>query len=684
MRNTLFGILFLFILPLQAHQKLPYLQKQGSTTQLMVDGKPFLVIGGELGNSSASSIEDIERIFPKLQRMGLNTVLVPAYWDLTEPQEGKFDFTLTDKVIQQARANDLKVVFLWFGAWKNSMSCYAPIWFKEDYKKYPRAYTKAGKPLEIASSFSENVFQADSRAFSQWMKHIASVDKEEGTVIMIQIENEIGMLEDARDYSKEADKLFYAPVPSLFIGYLQKNKRSLHPEMLAKWESQGFKKKGTWQEVFGADVYTDEIFMAWPYAQYVERMAKLARSIYNIPLYVNAAMNSRGRKPGEYPSAGPLAHLIDVWHYAAPNIDFLAPDLYDKGFVDWVAKYKLHNNPLFIPEIRLEDNDGVRAFYVFGADVYTDEIFMAWSYAQYVERMAKLARSIYNIPLYVNAAMNSRGRKPGEYPSAGPLAHLIDVWHYAAPNIDFLAPDLYDKGFVDWVAKYKLHNNPLFIPEIRLEDNDGVRAFYVFGEHDAIGFCPFSIESGSDRADAPLVQSYIKLKELMPLLTKYQGKGVMNGLLFDEENKERILSYDDLEITCRHYFTLPWDPRARDGTVWPEGGGVLLRLAPDEYIVAGSGLVLEFKKQGENKMKSSPALGEDGFASVGGKASKTENSWQGGMRAGIGSVDEVNVNEDGSLKYIRRLNGDQDHQGRHVRIPVGEFSILHVKLYEYK
>ena len=100
----------------------------------------------------------------------------------------------------------------------------------------------------------------------------------------------------------------------------------------------------------------------------------------------------------------------------------------------------------------------------------------------------------------------------------------------------------------------------------------------------------------------------------MPLLTKYQGKGVMNGLLFDEENKERILSYDDLEITCRHYFTLPWDPRARDGTVWPEGGGVLLRLAPDEYIVAGSGLVLEFKKQGENKMKSSPALGEDGFA----------------------------------------------------------------------
>ena len=198
------------------------LQKQGTATQLVVDGKPFLILGGELGNSSAACTEDIERIFPKLQRMGLNTVLVPAYWDLIEPQEGQFDFTLTDKVIRQARQNDLKVIFLWFGAWKNSMSCYAPLWFKENYKKYPRAYTQKGKPLEIASAFSENVFQADNRAFSGWLKHVAAIEKEEGTVIMIQIENEIGMLEDARDYSKEANALFNAPVPAELMSYLQK------------------------------------------------------------------------------------------------------------------------------------------------------------------------------------------------------------------------------------------------------------------------------------------------------------------------------------------------------------------------------------------------------------------------------------------------------------------------------
>ena len=546
-----------------------FLQKQGTAAQLVVHGMPFLILGGELGNSSAACPQDIERIFPKLKKMGLNTVLVPVYWDLTEPVEGQFDFTLTDKALQQARENDLKIVFLWFGAWKNSMSCYAPLWFKENHKKYPRAYTQSGKPLEIASAFSEAVYEADHHAFSQWMQHIATVDKEEGTVIMIQIENEIGMLEDARDYSREANKIFNAPVPAEFMTYLQKNKKALHPQMLKKWESQGCKKQGYWQEVFGADIYTDEIFMAW-------------------------------------------------------------------------------------------------------------------HYAKYVEGLAQTARSIYNIPLYVNAAMNSRGRKPGEYPSAGPLAHLIDVWHCGAPSIDILAPDLYDNGFTDWVARYKLHNNPLFIPEIRLTDNNSVRAFYIFGEHDAIGISPFSIEDGSDSPNSPLVQSYAKLTELMPLLTKYQGKGLMKGLLFDSENKERIIADDDLTITARHFFTLPWDPRATNGSIWPEGGGILLKLSKNEYIVAGSGIVLEFAKTSEKQtIEKQKQLGEDGFA-LRNDQIKTKHDKFKGMRCGIGYVDEVKVDKDGKLHYVRRLNGDQDHQGRHVRISVGDFKILHVQLYEYQ
>lgn len=564
--TVIITILFALCHWTNAQPNRPSLRKQGTATQLMVEGQPFLILGGELGNSSASSVQDIERHFARLQRMGLNTVLVPAYWDLMEPVEGQFDFTLTDCVIRQARINKLKVVFLWFGAWKNSMSCYAPTWFKQDYKKYPRAHTRSGKPLEIASSFSENVFQADCKAFTQWLKHVAAMDKDEHTVLMVQIENEIGMLEDARDYSLVANRQFSAPVPTKLIKHLSDHKSQLHPQMLAKWQAHGCRTKGNWQEVFGADLYTDELFMAW-------------------------------------------------------------------------------------------------------------------SYAQYVQRMAQAARPIYSVPLYVNAAMNSRNRKPGEYPSAGPLAHLIDVWQCAAPDIDFLAPDLYDSGFKDWVSRYKLFNNPLFIPEIRLADNNGVRAFYVFGQQDAIGFSPFSIEDGSDQAGSPLPQAYATLRNLMPLITAHQGRGTMNGVLLQADERETILDKGDMRILCRHYFTLPWDSRATDGTLWPEGGGIIIRTAPDEYIISGSGIVLTFEKPNEQSVHKT--LGEDGFLLQGKETEPTEQ-WQGTTRLGLASVDEVSLNEDGTYRYIRRLNGDQDHQGRHVRISVDEFKTLRVKLYEYK
>lgn len=541
------------------------LHKQGSATQLYVDGKPFVILGGELGNSSASSPADIARIFPKLQRMNLNTVLVPVYWDMVEPVEGDFDFSLIDTTLEEARRCGLKVVFLWFGAWKNSMSCYAPSWFKSDYKKYPRAYTSEGKPLEIASAFSENVYQADSRAFKAWLSHLADVDKD-GTVLMVQIENEIGMLEDARDYSAAAQREYDNGVPSQLIAFLEKNKKSLHPQLLERWRDNGMKRAGSWREVFGDDIYSDEYFMAWNYAAYVERLAREARDILGRPLYVNAAMNSRGRKPGEYPSAGPLAHLKDIWHAAAPTVDILSPDLYDKGFTDWVAQY-----------------------------------------------------------------------------------HTSD--------------------------------NPLFIPEIRRFDGNAAQAYYVIGEHDAIGISPFSIENGSDSPQSTPVRGYAALRDLMPLLVKYQGKGVMNGFYFDNDSTERILRHEGLKITANHYFTLPWDPRATDGSEWMPVGGVIIRLAPDEYIIAGTGIVVKFENETESSVKRN--LGEDGFLNAGSDRNAAP-SWGGGMRAGLASVDEVAVNPDGTLRFVRRYNGDETHQGRHVRIGVDDFQVLHVKLYQYK
>lgn len=107
------------------------LQKQGSATQLVVNDKPMLLLAGELSNSAATSPADIRKALKQMKNSGVNSVFVPAYWEFVEPNEGKYDFALVDSVITTARKHDLKIVFLWFGAWKNSMSCYAPLWVRK-------------------------------------------------------------------------------------------------------------------------------------------------------------------------------------------------------------------------------------------------------------------------------------------------------------------------------------------------------------------------------------------------------------------------------------------------------------------------------------------------------------------------------------------------------------------------
>ena len=526
----------------------------GQRAQIEIDNQPMLILGAELSNSAATSVADINEVLPRMKAIGINTVLIPAQWDLIEAEEGKMDFSLIDAAIIKARECDLRLIFLWFGAWKNSMSCYAPMWFKEDVKRFPRAITQQGKPLEIASAFSENVFQADNRAFSSLMQHIKEIDQEHQTVIMVQVENEIGMLENARDYSSEAEKVYLSPIPKEVRKVLKIDKAI------------------SWNEAFDKDLYGEEKFMAYYYARYVERLAQSARKIYDIPLYVNAAMNSRGRKPGEYPSAGPLAHLADIWKLAAPSIDILAPDIYDTGFKSWAKQY-------------------------------------------------------------------------------------------------------------DMGAK-----NPLFIPESRCCENSGVRALYVFGEHEGVGFSPFAVDQCSENDSKELARSYTLHHELQPILLKYRGKNAIRGLLFDQQDKETLIEDGDMTLTCRHYFTLPWDSRATDGSTWREGGAIIIRLAKNDYLVAGSGVVVVFQKTTEKKQEKERAkiLGEDGFVDNGNEQNNnnTLSSFK-GKRMGIGTVDQVSINSDGTMQYIRRENGDQDHQGRHVRISVDDYKILHVKLYEY-
>jgi beta-galactosidase GanA len=242
----------------QVSSAIPRFVKNGNFVQLLVNNKPYLIFGGELGNSSASSTEYMRSIWSKLRKMNLNTVIAPAYWELIEPSEERFDFSLVDTLIKNARLNKMKLVLLWFGSWKNSMSCYAPAWVKTNTQRFSRAINKKGVPQEIETPFSKNNLQADKKAFVKLMQHIKKVDSKQNTIIMIQVENEIGMLPDARSYDEAANAAFNQPVPRQLLNYLQTNKDNLVPELKSLWEKNGYKTSGSWEDIFGKSLSIDE------------------------------------------------------------------------------------------------------------------------------------------------------------------------------------------------------------------------------------------------------------------------------------------------------------------------------------------------------------------------------------------------------------------------------------------
>jgi hypothetical protein len=346
---------------------LPHLRKQGTVTQLVVEGKPYLLLAGELHNSSTSSIEYMKPIWPKLKQMNLNTVLAVVSWALIEPEEGKFDFTIVDNMIQEARNHDLHLVILWFGSWKNGISHFPPYWVKKDLDRFGRVRIKNGKHIEVLSTLSEANMDADARAFAALMRHIREVDSSRQTVIMIQVQNEVGVLGDSRDRSDAANAAFAGPVPDELMEYLCKYKDSLLPELKEVWSATGYKQSGTWTQVFGEGIRTDEIFMAWHYARYIDRVAQTGKAQYPIPMFVNTWLVQRQDEvPGDYPSGGPQARNHDIWRAGAPNIDILAPDIYLPNFEDICRLYSRSGNPLFIPESRAGAQGAANAFLAVG------------------------------------------------------------------------------------------------------------------------------------------------------------------------------------------------------------------------------------------------------------------------------------------------------------------------------
>jgi beta-galactosidase GanA len=362
-------VLTMMVSAAPATAEAPSLRRQGTATQLMVGGRPMLILGGELGNSSASSAAYMAPHWAKLKAMHLNTVLAPVAWEAIEPREGVFDWASVDALVRDARAHDLKLVILWFGAWKNSMSTYVPSWVKRDQARFPRAQLADGRGVDILSAFAPETLAADQRAYAALLAHLRAIDERQNTVVMVQVENEIGMLPVARDHGPLAEAAFRQPVPADLIAYLATHRAALVPGMQRLWVERGAKTSGSWEEVFGRGDAAAEVFTAWHYARFADRLTAAGKARYTLPMYVNVALNRPGRAPGEYPSGGPLPHLIDVWKAGAPTIDFIAPDIYFPNFVDLVGRYKRPDNPLFIPEANNADNPvgPANAFYAIGA-----------------------------------------------------------------------------------------------------------------------------------------------------------------------------------------------------------------------------------------------------------------------------------------------------------------------------
>jgi beta-galactosidase GanA len=437
------------------------------------------------------------------------------------------------------------------------MSSYAPAYVKTNQARYPRTESMRGQGQEILSPFVAANYETDARAFRALMRHLRAFDGTRHTVLMVQVENETGMIPTARDHSALADSLYARAVPAELMTYLERHRATLAPELRALWDPHGNRTAGTWKDVF---------------------------------------------------EAGPL----------------------------------------------------------------TEELFMAWHFARYTQHVASAGKSEYALPMYANAALIRPGYLPGRYVSAGPLPHLIDVWRAAAPSLDFIAPDIYFPNFTEWTERYVRSGNPLFIPEAALGGQASVNAIYAFAARDAIGFSPFSIEGATPSA-TPLTRSYELLEQLAPLILANQGRGTMTGVMpriaFDGtvNDSAQTVKLGDYALTVS--FTSPPLPAGAD-TVRPgaiifgvptgpaasarTGGGLIIALAPDEFLIAGSGLTVTFAP-----------------------------STPGPPIAGILRTQEGHY-ENGRWIGGRWLNGDQTHQGRHIRLEPRDFSMQRVKLYRYR
>lgn len=507
--------------------QIPAIHYANGSGQLLVGGRPYLILGGELGNSSAGTAAQADVILPKLAQMHLNTVLMPVAWNEIESTEGTFDFQVVDHWIEVAREQHLHLVLLWFGSWKNSESSYAPLWVKENPKRFPRAMAADGMPLEILSTLGAETEDADGLAFGALMRHVREIDQTQQTVLMVQVENEVGYLGYGRDRSQAANELFSASVPEELMRKLEANRGAFSDELRAHFDPQG----KTWRGVFGDSA--DEVFMAWSYARYIEHVAEEGKRAYALPMYVNCQLPAPDERAGEYPSGGPHPAFQEVYRVMAPSLDFYAPDIYWPNFEYWVNRFRAEGNAVFVPEARMD---------------------------------------------------------------AGPY-----------------------------------------------------NAFYAYGEAHAFGFSPFGVDSVTGDAESGVSGAYAVLSSLSDRILAAQADGKIRGMVLNEKSPRSTQTVALGGYLFDATLARSWPAKtllSRDGAM------IVIEAAPNEFYIAGNGLYVSFARD--------PDVDD--------------------AVSGIGSIDEVRRDGD-KWAAVRRLNGDQSNQGRELLMDAHDFHVYRVVLY---